>query len=166
MKPITQLAMMAGLALLVCLSANAQNPAGRLFYEGKGDYAINGNRLSEGGLYELLGEDVYYNTYLPSQKMRKIGLPVGIVGAGILGATTAWYLIGIDAPWIHEKTVVITSSIGWTLGALAGAGLAFYCIGNSRLKWIAEDYNLRNASYSAVWQLGPAPHGLGLTLAF
>ena len=165
MKPIVKLALIAGLVLLACLSARAQSPAGRLFYEGKGDYSIGGKQLSDGELCDLIGDEVYYNTYLSAQKQRKLGLPLGIVGAGILGATTAWYLIGIDAPWIHEKTVVVTSSIGWTLGTLAGAGLAYYFIGSGRLKWIAEDYNSRNG-YASTLSFGPAPHGIGFTLNF
>ena len=165
MKPIVKLALIAGLVLLACLSARAQSPAGRLFYEGKGDYSIGGKQLSDGELCDLIGDEVYYNTYLSAQKQRKLGLPLGIVGAGILGATTAWYLIGIDAPWIHEKTVVVTSSIGWTLGTLAGAGLAYYFIGSGRLKWIAEDYNSRN-SYASTLSFGPTPHGVGLSFNF
>lgn len=169
MKPIVKLALVAGVALLACISANAQYKdgpdSGRMFYAGKGDFAINGNELSEADLFNLIGEKVYYETYLSAQKQRKLGLPLGIVGAGILGATTAWYFIAIDAPWVHEKTVVITSSIGWSLGALAGAGFALFCIGNSRLKWIAEDYNSRNGIASTL-SFGPAPHGIGLTLNF
>lgn len=165
MNRITKLVLLAVVALLACISAMAQPQAGYLFYAGKGDYSMSGKQLSEEELFNLIGEKTYYETYLGAQKQRKVGLPVGIVGAGILGATTAWYLIGIDAPWIHESTVVVTSSIGWTLGTLAGAGLAYYCIGNARLKWIAEDYNRRTGIASTL-SFGPAPHGVGLTLNF
>lgn len=165
MNRITKLILLAAVALLACVSAKAQTQTGYLFYAGKGDYSISGKQLPEEELYNLIGEKTYYETYLSAQKQRKVGLPVGIVGAGILGATTAWYLIGIDAPWIHEKTVVTTSSIGWTLGTLAGAGLAYYFIGNARLKWIADDYN-RRSGIAGTLTFGPAPHGVGFTLDF
>lgn len=165
MNRITKLILLAVLALLACISAKAQAQAGYLFYAGKGDYSISGKQLPEDELFNLIGEKTYYETYLSAQKQRKVGLPVGIVGAGILGATTAWYLIAIDAPWIHEKTVVTMCSIGWTLGTLAGAGFAYYCIGNARLKWIAEDYNHRNGITSTL-SLGPTPHGIGITMNF
>lgn len=165
MNRITKLVLLAVVALLACISAKAQTPAGYLFYAGKGDYSMSGKQLSEEELFNLIGEKTYYETYLGAQKQRKVGLPVGIVGAGILGATTAWYLIAIDAPWIHEKTVVATSSIGWTLGTLAGAGFVYYCIGTARLKWIADDYN-RRSGITGTLSFGPAPHGIGLTMTF
>jgi hypothetical protein len=165
MKPIVKLALIAGMALMACLSARAQSPAGRLFYEGKGDYSIGGKQLSDGELCNLIGDNVYYNTYLSAQKQRKLGLPLGIVGASLLGATVAWYAIAIDAPWVHEKDVIISSGIVGGIGLVASAGFALYFIGNGRLKWIAEDYNSRNG-YAMDLSFGPAPHGIGLTLNF
>ena len=165
MNRITKLILFAAMALLSCAWAQAQTPTNYLHYAGRGDYSINGRQLSEEEVFQLIGEKVYYETYLGAQKQRRIGLPLGIVGASVLGVTTAWYCIAIDAPWIHESTVVATSSIGWALGGLASAGLAFYFIGTSRLKWIAKDYNLRNG-YAAVWQFGATPNGIGIRVQF
>lgn len=165
MKPIVKLTFIVGFALLACLSAKAQSPAGRLFYEGKGDYSIGGKQLSDGELCDLIGDDVYYNTYLSAQKQRRLGLPLGIVGAGLLGATVAWYAVAIDAPWIHEKDVIISSSIVGGIGLVASAGFALYFIGNGRLKWIAQDYNSRNG-YAMALSFGPTRHGVGLSLNF
>ncbi len=165
MKQLTKLLLVAGMVLLTVLPSRAQTPTGRLYYEGKGDYSIGGSRLTEDALHNLIGEENYYETYLQAQKQRRIGLPVGLAGAGLLVATVGWYALFIDSPDIHESTVVISSAITGTLGLVAGAGLAYYFIGKARLKWIADDYNRRNG-YAAAWQLGPAPHGLGLTYSF
>ena len=165
MKKIKQLALVMGLILLAGLSARAQAPSGYLHYEGRGDYSISGRRLSEQELHDLIGDSLYYETYLSAQKQRRIGLPIGIVGASLLTATGVWYAVAIDAPWIHEKDVIISSSIAGGIGLIASAGLALHFIGNGRLKWIAEDYNRRNG-YAADFDFGATRYGIGFTVHF
>lgn len=163
MKYITKFFIVAAIAFLGSVTLRAQQASGNLHYLGRGDFVINGSPLAEEEMYNLIGDKVYYETYLSAQKQRKAGLPIGIVGAGLLGATTVWYAVAIDANWIHEKPVVISSAIGWGIGAIASAGFAFYIIGNKRLKWIAEDYNRRNG-FAASFQVGPTPNGVGVLL--
>lgn len=165
MKQITKIITIAAMALLWSVTLGAQETSGSLHYVGKGDFVINGSQLTEGELYNLVGDKVYYETYLSAQKQRRAGLPIGIVGAGLVGATTVWYLVGIDANWVKEKTVVISSAIGWTIGFAASAGIAYYIIGTKRLKWIANDYNHRNG-YATTFQVGPTSNGVGLVLNF
>jgi len=165
MKQITKILIVAAITLFWGMTLQAQEKSGSLHYLGKGDFAISGTHLTEGELYDLLGDEVYYETYLPAQKQRRIGLPVGIAGAGLLGATAVWYAVSIDTDWVEEKTVVISSSIAWTVGFAASAGLAYYIIGNKRLKWIADDYNRRNGSAASL-QVGPTLNGIGLVLNF
>ena len=146
MKYITKFFIVAAIAFLGSVTLRAQQASGNLHYLGRGDFVINGSPLAEEEMYNLIGDKVYYETYLSAQKQRKAGLPIGIVGAGLLGATTVWYAVAIDANWIHEKPVVISSAIGWGI-------------------WIAEDYNRRNG-FAASFQVGPTPNGVGVLLSF
>lgn len=170
-KLITKFSLVMGLVLLSCMTALAQYKdnggvqPGRLYYTGKGDFSMGGNRLSEEAIHDLIGEQVYYDTYVPAQKQRRIGLPLGFVGVGLLAADIAFYAAFIDSPQIHERDVVLVSSIVGSLGAIAGAGFVFHFIGKGRLKWIAEDFNRRNG-YAASWRLGPTRSGVGLSLNF
>lgn len=165
MRKIIQLALAAGLIVLSGFSARAQSPSGYLHYDGRGDYSISGRQISEPELHDLIGDSLYYETYLPAQKQRRIGLPIGIVGASLLAATGVWYAVAIDAPWIHEKDVVISSAIAGGIGLVASAGLALHFIGNGRLKWIAQDYNRRNG-YAADFDFGATRYGIGFTVHF
>lgn len=170
-KLITKFSLVAGLVLLSCMTALAQYrdnggvQPGRLYYTGKGDFSMGGTRLSEDAIHDLIGEQAYYDTYLGAQKQRRVGLTLGWVGAGLLAANTAFYAAFIDSPDIHERDVVLVSSIGWSIGTIAGAGFVFHFIGKGRLKWIADDYNRRNG-YAASWQFGPTRSGVGLSLRF
>ncbi|MBR1570850.1 MAG: hypothetical protein IJ651_08990 [Bacteroidales bacterium] len=170
-KLITKFSLVAGLLLLSCITALAQYKdnggvqPGRLYYTGKGDFSMGGNRLSEEAIHDLIGEQVYYDTYLGAQKQRRVGLTLGWVGAGLLAADIAFYAALIDSPQIHERDVVLVSSIVGSIGAIAGAGFVFHFIGKGRLKWIADDYNRRNG-YAASWRLGPTRSGLGVSLNF
>ena len=169
MKLITKFILVAGMILLSCVTALAQynggSQSGRLYYTGKGDFSMGGSTLSEEAIHNLIGEEVYYNTYVGAQKQRRTGLILGFIGAGILTADIAFYAATIDSPHIHERDVVLVSSLVGSVGFTLGAGFALYFIGKNRLKWIAEDYNRRNG-YAAMWQFGPTRSGVGLSLSF
>ena len=171
MKPIVRIAIIAGVALLACISAKAQYKpdSGRMFYAGKGDFAINGNEISEGDLFNLIGEKVYYDTYQPAQKQRKLGMIIGLAGVGVFGAGAALattYAIASKSGDPFDDDPFVAGEIIAGVGLLAsGVGFAYYFIGNGRLKWIAEDYNSRNGIASTL-SFGPTRYGVGLTFNF
>ena len=173
MKPIVKLALIAGVTMLACISAKAQykngSDSGRMFYAGKGDFAINGNELSEGELFNLIGEKMFYETYQSAQKQRRLGMIIGYSGLGVFGAGAALattYAIASKAHDPFDDDPFVAGEIIAGVGlAAAGVGFAYYFIGNGRLKWIAEDYNSRNDIASTL-SFGPTRHGVGLTFNF
>ena len=169
MKKIKQLALVMGLILLAGLSARAQAPSGYLHYEGRGDYSISGRRLSEQELHDLIGDSLYYETYLSAQKQRRAGLPFVIAGAGVMVtgvAVSATYAIVSKQNDPFDDPLFVVGEVIAGVGSLAvGAGLALHFIGNGRLKWIAEDCNRRNG-YAADFDFGATRYGIGFTVHF
>lgn len=164
-----QLALVMGFILLAGLPALAQAPSGYLHYEGRGDYSISGRRLSDQELHDLIGDAMYYETYLSAQRQRRVGLPFVIAGAGVMAAGVALsttYAIVSKQNDPFDDPPFVAGEIIAGVGSLAlGAGIAFHFIGKGRLKWIAEDCNRRNG-YATVWQFGSTPNGIGLSIQF
>ena len=150
----------------------------------------NGQALSDQDVFQLVGEDVYNETYKGARTQYKAGNALIIVGAatagvglvGTIGGAVA-VAYGIEKNHIpvkpnkqidynncteKGKLAILGYAGGITLLA-AGAtclavGIPLKVIGTKRLNWIAEDYN--NSVVSANLSMGFTQNGAGLVLNF
>lgn len=166
---------------------------GRMEYS-RGDFSLNGKELTENEIRQLVGDEIYTQTYESAVKQRKLGKVLTISGGaaagggliimaiGVLGSTlfvTDTYYYNPNNPsqtWGHtysyddnldEMIPVITAGyllMGAGLTALS-AGIPLSIIGNKRLDWIASDYNQRSG-YHATLSWGFNRYGVGLALKF
>lgn len=166
---------------------------GRMEYS-RGDFSLNGKELTENEIRQLVGDEIFTQTYEGAVKQRKLGKVLTISGGaaaggglavmaiGLLGSTlfvTDTYYYNPNNPsqtWGHtysyddnldEMIPIITAGyllMGAGLTALS-AGIPLSIIGNKRLDWIASDYNQRSG-YQATLSMGFNRYGIGLALKF
>ncbi len=151
------------IAILVlgCFSAKAQNA---ITYHGGSFYDAQGQCLSDNQVFDLIGSDVYYDTYVGARKQLKIGKEltfsgIGVVGAGCIAAFFGGYY-GSD---VLASCGVLAATAG---GALIDAGVPLWIIGKSRLQWIESDYNKRQSAYTPTLSFKAGEYGLGFALTF
>lgn len=191
MKKLFVLVLAAAAFIFSGFAANAQYRPGALSQCRAGLEDENGRILSDQEVFQLIGEEVYNQTYTGACKQYKTGktlIIVGAVGAGIgtvgtiAGAAAMAYAIEKGHVTIEEKNgkKVITAmddkaklaSLGYITGAvLLGAGVTclsvgipLKVIGTKRLDWIAKEYN--HSNYTANFQVGLTQSGAGLVLNF
>lgn len=173
MKKILLTLIVVAVAAIVSIEASAQAPA--YMSREKSDLYLNGMKLTSDQVFELIGEETYDATYRGAIKQYKAGLPMmivgGVVGFGGLVLTCVGSVGYIYADnYGEESTAAILMYSG--LGAafvgdiLCAGGAALFCIGRSRLGWVASDYNRRQRAASRDVTLAPASSGFGLALKF
>lgn len=133
-------------------------------------YDENGRVLTDGQMRQIIGNQIFEETYRGATKQFKAGKSLitwGAIGLGVgavaAGACTALYQDSYD-------DALIAGAYGGyalaTLGAIAlEVGIPLKIIGKSRLNWIADNYNESKTISLHVTGCPVAP-GLGLALVF
>ena len=191
MKKIIVLVIAAVAFIASSVVANAQYRPSTLNQHRAGLEDENGHALTDQEVFELIGEDVYNQTYVGATKQYKTGKILTIVGA----ATTGVGLVGTIAGSVatayaienghvtyetkNGKRVVkdfdnkaALAAVGFAGGvALLAAGdiclsvgIPLQIIGKKRLDWIATEYN--HSNYSANIRFGAGQYGTGVVLSF
>ena len=164
---------------------------GKLEYS-RGDFELNGRELTESELYQLIGADVYENTYEGATKQRNLGKGFIISGSITAGVGLTLYLIGalssvgtVTHTWYEDSNgnhygdnysyddnlsetapLMIVGGVLLGVGStLLSAGIPLAIIGNSRLNWIEKDYNEKHG-YASTLKFGATKYGMGLTFNF
>lgn len=169
------------LLFFISLGAAAQNS--QMTYK-RGNLYIDGTVINTEMIESIIGSQVFNDTYLGAVKQRNTARKLCISGlsfmAGGLTANIMSRMVYSDVEpdvFYYDGTLSVpvnsTSEILKNIGKYAfyiGAasvsiGLPLYFIGNSRLKWIAKDYNQHNTPVAYV-QLGVQQHGFGLSVNF
>lgn len=153
---------------------------GELEYVGHGDFTLGGRKLDWMDDYqyeELLSPLGYYNTFLSAQKQRVVGNTLLPIGCGVLATGVLWGIIAIktmpssvdimsgDIDEIFSVSTIVAGALTVVGGTLISIAIPLKIIGNSRLRWIANDYN-KNLGYTANFIIGPTNNGLGIALVF
>ena len=175
------------------VNASPVTSQGVLTYS-RGDFSLNGEKISAEQVRRLIGEDIYTSTYESAVKQRKLGNALTMAGAITTGAGVGLFCVGLfgsalfvtdtfyydpenpSHTWGHtysyddnlDKTrpYIIAGSALMSAGLLIlGGGITFSTIGNKRLDWIATDYNQKNRNYSYL-NFGPTKNGVGLYVRF
>ena len=191
MKKIIVLVIAAVAFIASSVVANAQYRPSTLSQHRAGLEDENGHTLTDQEVFQLIGEDVYNQTYVGATKQYKTGKILTIVGA----ATTGVGLVGTIAGSVatayaienghvtyetkNGKRVVkdfdnkaALAAVGFAGGvALLAAGdiclsvgIPLQIIGKKRLNWIATEYN--HSNYSANIRFGAGQYGTGVVLSF
>lgn len=160
-------------AITLCTNAYAQRPdysdetEQMLMRYKSGRLILGGCKLSDLEVKNLIGEQVYYETYLGARHQRKVG--TWLVSAGTFITAIG---IGLEAFGLYwgEANFYYSGLAFDSVGmAMMGGGIAYLCIGRGRLKWTASDYNERNVYVrdgDVSLEFGPTTSGVGLSLRF
>ena len=173
-------------AAFLCFSqtAKAQYLPSRIHREK--DHFVNesGASLSDKELVDAVGADIFQETVVGARKQYKTGQKLFVsglagIGVGVAGIVGGTAIIGAAGPHqtannditFDDEDLAMTGAAVLTLGTIAAAlggtaltiGIPFKAIGQSRLNWVENDYNERQAY---TLRFGAAPHGAGLTLNF
>ncbi|MBR1872458.1 MAG: hypothetical protein IJ795_04550 [Bacteroidales bacterium] len=155
-----------------------------------GELYLNGVKLSPYEVSQVIGSEIYNETYVGASKQRRIGMTLIKVGAPVTGAGLVMIVTGsiylgtsrnintyTDVQGVNHVSASVNSAgvtagtvlfaLG-TIGVVAGGialevGIPFAAIGSGRMRWIAEDFNQKSAPRM---QFGLQPHGVGLSLNF
>ena len=191
MKKIIVLAIAAVAFIASGITANAQYRPSTLSQHRAGLEDENGHTLTDQEVFQLIGEDVYNQTYVGATKQYKTGKILTIVGA----ATTGVGLVGTIAGSVATAYAIENGHVTYetkngqkvvkgyddkaalaVLGFVAGAtllaagdiclsvGIPLQVIGKKRLNWIADEYN--HSNYSANIRFGAGQYGTGVVLSF
>jgi hypothetical protein len=147
------------LCLCHCLYAQSS-----LTYRGGKFYGNDGRVLSDANMLNLVGRDVYYDTYVDARRQLRLGKTLAFTGIGVfsagLAATIVGAYTGYDAIYYSGAAVSVVG------GALIDAGIPIWVIGSSRLHWIESDYNKKHASVQVQLSLVVVNGGIGLSARF
>ncbi len=146
---------------------------GKLEYIGHGDFTLGGRQLNwqDDSLFEeLFGYSGYYHTYMSAQKQRRAGKTLIPIGGGVMGVGLLCVFLSApssmaDIGSILSPAFLISTALIAAGGTLISIGVPLLIIGNSRLRWIADDFN-KNLGYKASLTVGPTQNGFGISLIF
>ena len=133
-----------------------------------GDFELNGRRIYEGEYHNYFNADEY-STINGAVRQRNAGKGLLIAGGVTTGIgilfTIPWWIF-----WMEGDYDYMAWAFGITGFSLMGTGVTLmtigsplYCVGNSRLNWVADNYNQRNAM---TFNVVAGRNGLGLALKF
>jgi len=159
----------------------------------RGDFYLNNVKQSDAQVRDILGEEIYNQTYVGAQKQRKLGNALIIaggatagVGAGLVLAGAAGAMGTLTHTWYYDPNTGRTwgdqynyndnldkmgpiMMIGYgvlTLGAAClSAGLTFKIISAKRLQWVEEEAS-RKLNQNVSMNVGATRYGLGITMKF
>lgn len=169
------------LAAFLCLTQNADAQYVQRHKANLVD--VNGNILSDTEVIDLVGEEIFHETYVGAKKQYNAGRKMLIGGAIGAGAGLATSLIGFnlayDSAYLQEngkvafrnETEAVIGFIGYYGGVVVAAlglsvleaGIPLHIIGKKRLDWVAEE---GSKASNVSFNVGAAPNGVGLTLRF
>lgn len=193
----------SALLLLVPFVAKAQNPAEGRALPGpyrfndhvdisRGDFYYNGQELTDWETRQVIGNEIFDQTYAPALRQRKTGMILSTIGgviAGIGGIVAiagisnmegelvhTWYQDSNGRTWGDEYSYhdnLDTAGAAFLAGtaifaggsAMLSAGIPLLIIGQKRLNWVEEDTN-QKISQRASLNLSSGHNGFGLCLAF
>ena len=168
-------------AALLCLTQNAN---AQYVQRHKANIVdANGSILSDAQVLDLVGEEIFNETYVGAKKQYNAGRKMLIGGAIGAGAGLATSLIGFnlayDSAYLQENGKVAyrneaEAAIGFLcyyggvvvagLGlSVLEAGIPLHIIGKKRLDWVAEE---GSKASNLTFHAGATPNGVGLTLRF
>ena len=193
MKKIVILAIAAAAFIASSVVANAQYRPSSLSRHLAGFEDENGHELTDQEVFQLIGEDIYNETYRGASKQYKTGRTLIIVGAATAGAglvgTIAGAVATVNAMYQGHVTTYQTKNgqhvimnyyytaapavVGFAGGvvlltggvACLSAGIPLNVIGKKRLEWIANEYNHQAVS-GANLRFGLTNYGAGVVLNF
>ncbi len=184
MKKVLILCGIAATFLCLTQTANAQYLPDRIHRDGADFVDGRGRTLSDADLIEAVGADVFEETVIGARKQYRAGRTLLISGIAGLGAGVTGLLVGAGLVAAAEPRqssngdvyfqdedmaiagggVVLLASVVTALGGTAlSAGIPLKVIGQSRLNWVENSYNERQA---ASFHLGATPNGVGLAVRF
>ena len=129
-----------------------------------GDFFLGSMMLSDVEMSYLIGDTMYQEIYIPSQRKRRLGMSFLIAGGCSLGVGSMLMAVGgID----HSARFIFIPGgiLMGTGGALLTAGAVLYAQSKKSLTGIESEYN---ASRGFAYQIsaGMTPYGLGLAFQF
>lgn len=156
--------------------ANAQTNPEFLKFKGGNFYGESGTVYTDAQMLQLIGRDIYDETYVGALKQYRTGRNLIIIG-GVTALAGLGGCIGILAANSTEEGVegmsdsAIMGFYGSMLVAVLGGvaldvGIPLTIIGKSRLNWIADDYNAKQSGVSLRLTGCSAGPGVGLALVF
>ncbi len=133
-------------------------------------YDENGRVLTDGQMRQIIGNQIFEETYRGATKQFKAGKSLitwGAVGLGVgAAASVACTVLYEDS---YDDALIAGVYGGYALAALGAvaleAGIPLKIIGRSRLNWIADNYN-ESKTISLHMTGCPVAPGLGLALVF
>jgi hypothetical protein len=177
MKRITLFLCLLAAFLCIAQSANAQY-ATSLHREHGNLVDGRGLTLSDTEVLNLIGDEIYNETYVGAKKQCKAGRTLIWSGAAGMVAGAGMMLYGqylfTDSPYMNGMGTETEGKIGYALclggllleltgSAALDAGIPLSIIGKKRLDWVADNYN---GGVNLTYHVGATPNGFGLTLRF
>ena len=169
------------LAAFLCLTQNANAQYVQRHKANLVD--AQGNILSDAEVLNLIGEDIFNETYVGAKKQYTAGRKMLIGGAIGAGAGLATSIIGFnlayDSAYLKESgkidfrndteaTIGFICYYGGVIVAGLGlsvleAGIPLHIIGKKRLNWVAEE---GSKASNLTFHAGATPNGFGIALNF
>jgi len=138
--------------VFAAFSLNAQvvsNDASNLQYQ-KGNLYLNGQKLTSDQALQVLGQDVYDNSYKPAKGMRTAGIALVSAGGAFTVAGAGFFAFGMASKSVGDTLLAIPGTYCIIGGAaMAVVGGVLWGVGNKKIK-----------------NLAPASSGVGLALNF
>ena len=183
MKKIIVLVIAAVAFIASSVVANAQYRPSTLSQHRAGLEDENGHTLTDQEVFQLIGEDVYNQTYVGATKQYKTGKTLIWSGAGGLVGGAVLYGVGLSkiAGEVNQNSskdeiqtalerhpgsagMVLGGTLLMAAGAIAlDAGIPLLIIGKKRLDWVEGQ---ANAAKGYSLDLGATPYGVGLAVRF
>ena len=173
------------LAAFLCLSQSASAQYAGSVHRHKANLVdAQGIILSDAEVIDLVGEEIFHETYVGAQKQYRAGRKMiigGAIGAGAcMALSVAGFNLAYDSAYLSENGKIGFRNEGEAIvgfvcyyGGLVAAGLGLsvieagiplQIIGKKRLDWVAEEGS--KAASNVTFHVGATPNGMGLTLRF
>jgi hypothetical protein len=172
-------------AAFLCLTQNANAQYATYLQRHRGSLMNErGTILTDAQVLDLVGDEIFNETYVGAKKQYKVGRK--LVGGGAAGTIVGLALLGTGAVIVDQNThyaedgttiiyddeaktdVGVVLALGGALmsslsAAALAVGIPFSVIGKKRLNWIADNYN---AGGNMTYRIGATPNGVGIALNF
>lgn len=145
--------------------------SGKFTYKSRGsDFYYGVRKLEEDEVCNIIGSDIYEQTYVGAQTQRKAGIVLSSVGGGLLGICLVLSLTGVNMKATDYYSNYMGCFVGAICTGMAGfaslsTGITLAVISNKRLNWIESYVRERDGGYAATLSLS-SNNGIGLTLNF
>ena len=175
------------IAAFLCIAQNACAQYTTSLHRDHGNLVdARGNILTAAEVRNLVGDQIYNETYVGAKKQYKTGRKLvwgGVSGTvvGLGAAVGGSYLVGKNAHLEgsgEDQHLVYDDEQKAGLGALLftggtimaslsaialEVGIPFAIIGKKRLDWVADNYN---SGVNLTYHVGATPNGIGLAVQF